>query len=177
MIIADVILQCKLLVWYVISHKLPYFVTVCWCSGAGKFPSGWNFSWCLYLCFLCNWVCSQSEEPYCDISSRYEYWKTAVLLECFTSLCLHIHVGVHRLPNGVRTEYFEILESTGRNTLLPTTPDEFQYMIEMISYNPAPFSFHYRFREALISLQLPHYPHFKESKLTIVSIECSYWFS
>ncbi|CAI8005048.1 Monoacylglycerol lipase abhd6-A [Geodia barretti] len=79
-------------------------------------------------------------------------------LDSLTLLCPPI---THRLSNGVATKYIKEFEVTGQLSLLfPQCPDEFQQMIDVVLYNPSLFTFHYRMRQALLSLQMEHYHHF-----------------
>lgn len=75
-----------------------------------------------------------------------------------TAMCPPI---THRLKDGVTTKYLEEFEVTGKLRLLfPKCADEFQKMIDVILYNPAIFTFHYRMRQALVYMQMNHYPKF-----------------
>ena len=74
----------------------------------------------------------------------------------------------HRLSNGVATKYIKEFEVTGQLSLLfPKCPDEFQQMINVVLYNPSIFTFHYRMRQALLSVQMEHYQHFDKSQYSL----------
>ena len=94
----------------------------------------------------------------------------------------HTHIptctpGLHKLPNGVKTVFFEALEK-GKNYVMPTNADEFQEMMELVLYNPKSYTFHQRMREALVQIQKPNYAFFHESEClflcnaTIYSLCC-----
>lgn len=82
---------------------------------------------------------------------------------------IHAHyqppLGLHKLPNGVKSKFFKELEK-GRNYVLPTNADEFQEMMELVLYNPKWYTFHQRMRDALVKMQMPNYVFFEESKKT-----------
>lgn len=78
------------------------------------------------------------------------------------------HAGLHKLPNGVKTKFFEALEN-GKNYVMPTNAEEFQEMMELVLYNPKTYTFHQRMREALVKIQMPNYEFFQESKYAILS--------
>lgn len=70
----------------------------------------------------------------------------------------------HRLPDGVSTEFFESLESSGTNLLLPTTVEGFHMMIDTVLHRSNKFKFHRRMSEALLDERMQKYDSFKESK-------------
>ena len=76
---------------------------------------------------------------------------------CFTSVA-------HKLPDGVRTEFFESLESSGTNLLLPTTVEGFHRMIDTVLHQSNKFKFHRRLSEVLLDERMQKYESFKESK-------------
>ena len=74
----------------------------------------------------------------------------------------------HRLSNGVATKYIKEFEVTSQLSLLfPKCPDEFQQMINVVLYNPSIFTFHYRMRQAFLSVQMEHYQHFDKSQYSL----------
>ena len=86
-----------------------------------------------------------------------------ILLPIFCYLSLN--TVTHKLSNGVKTKYIDEFESTGKLGLLfPKCADEFQHMINVVLYNPSSFTFHYRMRQALVYMQMHHYPHFDKSE-------------
>ena len=86
----------------------------------------------------------------------------------------HTHTpGPHKLPNGVKTKFFEALEK-GKNYVMPTNADEFQDMMEMVLYNPKTYTFHQRMREALVQIQKPNYAFFHESECLFLSAATIY---
>lgn len=78
-------------------------------------------------------------------------------------LTLHC-TGAHKFKNGVRTEFFKELETTGKNHVLPTNADEFQKMLELVLYDASAFALHHRMRKALVGMQLPLYSQFRKSE-------------
>lgn len=72
-------------------------------------------------------------------------------------------VVTHKLPDGVVTHFFKELDK-GHNLILPRTAEEFQEMMELVLYDPSPYTFHHRFREALVKIQEPNYVYLEESK-------------
>ncbi len=48
--------------------------------------------------------------------------------------------------------------------VLPRNAKEFQEMLELVLYNPSAYSFHHRFREALVDIQKPNYSYLEQSK-------------
>lgn len=77
------------------------------------------------------------------------------------SVCLMCIPVTHKLPNGVMTPFFKELES-GKILILPRTAEEFQEMLELVLYNPSPYSFHHRFREALVDIQKSNYSYLEQ---------------
>ena len=69
----------------------------------------------------------------------------------------------HKLPNGVKTHFFEELEN-GRCLILPRNADEMQEMLKLVLYDPSFYTFHHRFREAMVKLQMPNYEYLERSK-------------
>lgn len=69
----------------------------------------------------------------------------------------------HKLPEGVKTNFFEELEK-GRILIMPKNAEEFQEMMELVMYNPSPYTFHHRFREAVVGIQKENYSYLKKSK-------------
>jgi hypothetical protein len=87
-----------------------------------------------------------------------------IITNTHTHTCTHAHTpGLHKLPNGVKTKFFDALEK-GKNYVMPTTADEFQDMLELVLYNPKTYTFHQRMREALVEIQKPNYAFFHESE-------------
>ena len=70
----------------------------------------------------------------------------------------------HKLPDGVRTEFFQSLESSGTNLLLPTTVEGFYKMIDTVLHQSNKFKFHRRLSEVLLNERIQKYESFKESK-------------
>jgi abhydrolase domain-containing protein 6 len=90
-------------------------------------------------------------------------------LRTLTTLCPPI---THRLSNGVATKYIKEFEVTGKLTFLfPKCPDEFQQMINTVLYNPSMFTFHYRMRQALLSVQMAHYHHFDKIQKDLLKVQ------
>lgn len=94
------------------------------------------------------------------------------------SQCIQHHTSplstvTHKLPNGVKTPFFEELEA-GKIPILPKTAEEFQQMLELVMYNPWAYTFHHRFREALLDHQRPNYRYLEQSKTKkVVSCTCT----
>ena len=84
--------------------------------------------------------------------------RSNILFQCFVSIV------THKMQKGVKTKFFEELETTGKNFILPNNAHEFQEMMELVLYNPSSYTFHRRMREALVGMQLPLYFQFKKSK-------------
>ena len=68
------------------------------------------------------------------------------------------------LPEGVKTEFFKEMEE-GRVLIMPKNAEEFQQMLELVLYNPSPYTFHHRFREAVVEIQKENYDYMYQSKL------------
>ena len=82
------------------------------------------------------------------------------MFQCFVAIV------THKMQKGVKTKFFEELETTGKNFILPNNAEEFQEMMELVLYNSSAYTFHRRMREALLGMQLPLYSQFKKSKCT-----------
>ena len=74
----------------------------------------------------------------------------------------------HKLPEGVMTTFFKELEN-GRCLIMPSNAEEFQEMMNLVLYNSSPYTFHHRFREAMVAIQKPNYGYLKQSKQEIIS--------
>ena len=73
------------------------------------------------------------------------------------------HAVAHKLPQGVKTEFFHCLEN-GKNKVMPKDGKEFQEMLELVLYDSSKFTFHDRMRQALVEAQRPNYPNFSKSE-------------
>ncbi|KAL5456883.1 hypothetical protein EMCRGX_G034109 [Ephydatia muelleri] len=74
----------------------------------------------------------------------------------------------HKLPDGVRTEFFESLESSGTNLLLPTTVEGFHRMIDTVLHQSNKFKFHRRLSEVLLDERMQKYESFKEIQQDLI---------
>lgn len=72
-------------------------------------------------------------------------------------------LATHKLPNGVKTQFFHELEA-GRTLMLPKTAEEFQELMELMLYDPSPYIFHHRLRAALVDMQKVKYCNWEQSK-------------
>ncbi len=72
----------------------------------------------------------------------------------------------HLLPEGIKTNFFKELDN-GHILILPRNAEEFQDMLELVLYNPSAYTFHHRFREAMVKLQEPNYNYLEQSKINI----------
>ena len=77
--------------------------------------------------------------------------------------CIDVVVA-HKLPNGVMTPFFKEL-GKGNILSLPRTVDELQKFTELVLYNHSPYTFHHRFKEALVKFQEPNYVYMEESEM------------
>ena len=97
--------------------------------------------------------------------SSYEF--SPFLFSLPLPLCLPLSLSLsvtHKLSNGVTTKYPKEFKVTGKlSFLFPKCADEFQQMINVVLYNPSLFTFHHRMRQALVYMQMGHYPHFDKS--------------
>ena len=69
----------------------------------------------------------------------------------------------HKLPNGVKTHFFQELEK-GRILILPKDANQLKEMLELVLYNPSAYTFHYRLREAMVQIQMRSYKYMEQSK-------------
>lgn len=77
---------------------------------------------------------------------------------------------IHKLPNGIKTHFIHELEA-GRIGM-PRNAEEFRELIELVMYDPAPYTFHPRFMEALLDSVKPTYGYLKQSECGFFSHAC-----
>jgi len=69
----------------------------------------------------------------------------------------------HKLPEGVKTKFFEELEK-GNILIMPQNAKELEEMLQLVLYNPTPYIYHRRLMDALVKIQQINYDCMKESK-------------